>query len=89
MRVERRAAIRELLRELFRIRASAVATTERIVAVLPSGEAWHAVYRFDGPGLGCWDFFPQSRNPDSYDLMVSDQLRTTREVVALVRRMIG
>jgi hypothetical protein len=64
-----------------------VETTDRIVIILPTGEAWHAVYRFDGSGLGCWDFFHDSRNPERYDRMVSGQHLRTGEVIDRVRRM--
>jgi len=47
------------------------------------------VYRFDGRGFACWDFFEQGRNPQHYDAIVSDRLLSTTEVVGRVRRMRG
>jgi len=86
MIVERRAAIRQLCRELFPLRVQVVTQPGRS-AIVTGGGVWHAVYRFDGRGLGCWDFFHESRNPGEYSGMVSDQLLTTNAVVERIRRM--
>jgi hypothetical protein len=88
MQVERRAAIHQLMRDLIGLRVGAVANADR--AVIVTGEnVWHAVYRFDGPGFSCWDFFEHGRNPKEYDAVVSDRLLSTADVVGRVRRMRG
>ena len=89
MMVERRAAIRQLMREVLILRMSALVSTERLIIVIPSGDTWHAVYRFDGAGFACWDFFHASRDPQAYDTVVSDRLLRTNEVMEHIRRMRG
>jgi len=88
MWIERRAAIHQLMRDMIGLRVGAVASIDRTV-IVAGDNVWHAVYRFDGRGFACWDFFEQGRNPQHYDAIVSDRLLSTTEVVGRVRRMRG
>jgi hypothetical protein len=88
VRVERRAAIHQLVRALFNLHVGVLASTERAV-IIAGGNVWHAVYRFDGPGFQCWDFFHDQDNPEWYEELISDQLVSTAEVVGKIRRMCG
>lgn len=88
MRVERRAAIHQLMRSMFKLRVGVLASAERVI-IIAGENVWHVVYRFDGRGFACWDFFEQGRNPQHYDAIVSDRLLSTTEVVGRVRRMRG
>jgi hypothetical protein len=71
---------------MFQLGVGAMSSTERVV-IVAGDSVWHAVYRFDGPGFACWDFFSAERNPEVYQERVSDRLLTTQEVTGRIRRM--
>lgn len=92
MTVESVAAVRQLLRELSSHGIKASGGSDQVVIQIGiESECWCAVYRYDGKGFRCWDFFPNAKDPGpgKYSKQIADRLLSTTEVVGHVRRMRG